>query len=60
LAGENVAIGAPDVGRIFGQIIATATARISKHGYAYLGFAGEVRSGKSQEEGVVLGARVNF
>jgi len=60
LAGDDFAITAPDVGRTFGQIDATANARFSKHGYAYVGVSDEVRSGKSLKEGVILGARANF
>jgi fibronectin-binding autotransporter adhesin len=60
LAGIGFSVMAPDVGRTFAQLNLTGTARIASHGYVYLGLSDEARRGKSQEEGVNLGARMNF
>ncbi len=60
LAGDSFTVVAPEVGRTFGQLNVTATARVARRGYVYLGLFDEARRGKSQEEGVNLGARVNF
>jgi len=60
LAANGFSVMAPDVGRTFVQLNLTGTARIASHGYMYLGLSDEARRGKSQEEGVNLGARMNF
>jgi uncharacterized protein with beta-barrel porin domain len=60
LAGDSFTVEAPDVSRTFAQLNLTGTARIAKRGYVYVGLSDEARGGKSQEEGVTVGARANF
>jgi fibronectin-binding autotransporter adhesin len=60
LAGVNMLISTPDVGRtfVFGQ--ATTTARLTGRLYGYLGVSGEARSGKSKDLGANLGVRMTL
>jgi fibronectin-binding autotransporter adhesin len=48
------------IGRGFGRIGVTGTARLGSRTYAYAGLADEARSGKAEDAGINLGVRANF
>ncbi|MGH8232183.1 MAG: autotransporter-associated beta strand repeat-containing protein, partial [Steroidobacteraceae bacterium] len=60
LAGAELAIETPDVGRIFGQASVGGTLRLGKRTYIYAGVADEVRRGTSPDTSVNAGVRTTF
>lgn len=59
LAGADTVIMTAAIGRAFVQANVEATAGIGKMSYAYIGLAGEARSGKT-DVGLTGGVRIRF
>lgn len=59
MAGAGTVIMTPAIGRAFVQANVEATAGIGKMSYAYIGLAGEARSGKT-DVGLTAGVRIRF
>jgi outer membrane autotransporter protein len=60
LAGVQTLIGAPEIGRSFGEFTLGATARLASHAYLYLGVGDELRSGRTEDLDVDAGVRASF
>jgi fibronectin-binding autotransporter adhesin len=60
IAGTSTTILAPDIGRAFGRVSLTGTARLGTRTYAYAGLVDEARNGKAEDAGFNLGVRANF
>jgi hypothetical protein len=60
LQGAAIEDTAPETARTFVLANITGTARLGAHTYAYIGFSGEARSGKSEDLGLNAGVRTRF